>query len=207
MGIGRKQELIIWLVWAILVPAGIYFTYQIFPPADADILSMSAFILFAVIISVMPIIINGLPILLIQWVSLAAFLKFGLFFEVVLLQVAIISYMIRLRIGKKDFYRVPWNSIMFFLMSVFSGVVYYAIGGTIGFSPVGALFIPALVYQVSSILLNQVLLIAFHAFLNREIKLFGEDLKWDFSAMLIMFPMGLGLFFLSIISAPSHFSS
>ncbi|MGD6968987.1 sensor domain-containing diguanylate cyclase [Rossellomorea vietnamensis] len=202
MGISRTQEMIIWIVWALLVPAGIYFTYQFFPPVNADVLSMSAFILFAIIISVMPIIINGLPILLIQWVSLAAFLKFGLFFEVVLLQVAIVSHMIRLRIGKNDFYRVPWNSIMFFLMSVFSGVVYYAIGGTIGFSSVEALFIPALVYQVSSILLNQVLLIGFHVFLNRKIKLFGEDLKWDFSAMLIMFPMGLGLFFLEYHIGP-----
>jgi diguanylate cyclase (GGDEF)-like protein len=202
MGISRAQETIVWMVWALLVPAGIYFTYQYFPPVNADLLGMLAFIVFAIIISVMPIIINGLPILLIQWVSLAAFLKFGLFFEVVLMQIAIFSYMIRLRIGKNDFYRVPWNSIMFFLMSVFSGVVYLAIGGTIGYSSVESLFIPALVYQISSILLNQILLIGFYAFLNRKIKIFGEDLKWDFSAMMIMFPLGLGLYYLQYQIGP-----
>jgi diguanylate cyclase (GGDEF)-like protein len=202
VSISRTQEAIIWVVWALLVPAGIYITYQYFPPVNADVLSMLAFIAFTIIISIMPIVINGLPILLIQWVSLAAFLKFGLFFEVVLLQIAIFSYMIRLRIGKSDLYRLPWNSIMFFLMSVFSGIIYFAIGGTIGYSSVESIFFPALIYQVSSILLNQVLLIGFHAFLNRKIKLFGEDLKWDFSAMLIMFPMGLGLFYLQYQIGP-----
>ncbi|WP_456273862.1 diguanylate cyclase [Bacillus sp. AK031] len=202
MGISRAHETIVWIVWALLVPAGLYFTYQYFPPVNANMLSMLAFIIFTIIISVMPIVINGLPILLIQWVSLAAFLKFGLFFEVVLMQIAITSYMIRLRIGKNDFYRVPWNSIMFFMMSVFSGVVYLAIGGEIGYSPVGSLFIPALIYQVSSILLNQILLIGFYAFLNRKIKIFGEDLKWDFSAMMIMFPLGLGLYYLQYQIGP-----
>ncbi|RIW37711.1 sensor domain-containing diguanylate cyclase [Bacillus salacetis] len=202
MAITRTQETIIWAVWALLVPAGIYFTYQFFPPVNADILSMLAFVVFTIIISVMPIMISGLPILLIQWVSLAAFLKFGLFFEVVLLQIAIFTYMIRLRVGKSDLYRLPWNSIMFFLMSLSSGMIYFSIGGTVGYTPVESVFFPALIYQVSAILINQVLLVGFHAFLNREIKLFGEDLKWDFSAMLIMFPMGLGLFYLQYQIGP-----
>ncbi|EDL64675.1 sensor domain-containing diguanylate cyclase [Bacillus sp. SG-1] len=202
MKISKTQEAIVWVVWAMLVPPGIYFAYQYFPPVNADIFSMSAFIIFTIIISLMPIVINGFPILLIQWVSLAAFLKFGLFFEVVLLQIAIFTFMFRLRVGKNDLYRFPWNSIMFFLMSVFSGIIYFYIGGTIGYSPVESIFIPALVYQVSSILVNQVLLIGFYAFLNKKIKLFGEDLKWDFSAMLIMFPMGLGLFYLQYQIGP-----
>ncbi len=73
----------------------------------------------------MPITINGVTIFLIQWVSLAAFLRFGIFAEIIFTQVAVMVLLLKLRMQKSDLFRVPLNSIMFFLVSLISGVVYY----------------------------------------------------------------------------------
>ena len=123
----------IWFSWLLVVPVGLWLTYQVYPPPpDLSVWEVFTFLLLMSVVAAMPMVVNNTPIFLIQWVSLAVFLTYGIFVEMVLMQISVLILLMRLRVQKSDVYRFPLNSLMFFIVSLVSGLVFYALGGTHG---------------------------------------------------------------------------
>ena len=75
----QKQNVIFFLYGFLFVPAGMWFTYQTYPPnISGQWLDIFAFLILTSVVALMPMVINNTPIFLIQWVSLATFLSFGI---------------------------------------------------------------------------------------------------------------------------------
>ncbi|MEI5905665.1 sensor domain-containing diguanylate cyclase [Bacillus spongiae] len=197
LSVSRKATTIIWLIWLALVPTGIWLTYLYFPPSTLNILDILLFIVLATVVALLPIVISGTPVYMIQTISFAAFLKYGLFFEVILIQFSIIPLMLRLQLKKEDLYRYPLNSTMFFFISIISGLTYYGLGGVTGSVQFSQLILPSCVYIVMGVIVNQFLLYYFHHLIGRKRKFFSEDMVWDSITTITMFPVGLNLYFLN----------
>ncbi|MEK4147137.1 MULTISPECIES: sensor domain-containing diguanylate cyclase [Robertmurraya] len=144
-------------------------------------------------------IINNTPIFYIQWVSLTVFLIFGLFVEVIFMQIAIVVLLLRIRAPREQLHRYPLNWLMFFMTSVGSGVVYYALGGTHGIdilsSPHNLLL--AFAYACTYFLLNHFLLM-FIAYIvqGKKRALFDKDFIWEALSTAITLPIGMILYIL-----------
>ncbi len=160
-------------------------------------LQVTFFLVLATMVALLPIVINGTPVFMIQTIAFAAFLKYGLFFEVVLIQFSIIPLMIRLKISKTDFYRFPLNSAMFFIISIASGLVYLGLGGKTGSVDFADMFLPSIAYVIVGIVGNQLLLFYFHNLIGKKRPFISEDMIWDGISTLTMFPVGLILYFLN----------
>ncbi|MCA1056329.1 sensor domain-containing diguanylate cyclase [Rossellomorea aquimaris] len=205
MQLSRRKKFTLLYAWLAVVPAGLYFTYQFYPPQNVagHGWELLALILFAALIPLMPIVINGATIFFIQWVTLVGFLKYGLFVEIVLMQFSIIPLLFRIKVSKSDWHRIPLNSLMFFLVSVSSGLVYFLVGGEIGAEKIGDILPAALSYQVASIMINAYLLLAYQRyFVVSETRFYTKDFIWDFISNMIMFPMSLSLYFLTFQIGP-----
>jgi diguanylate cyclase (GGDEF)-like protein len=202
MDMVTKYKRLLWILWVCIVPVGVYFIYQFFPPEniEGELWNIVALFILASIVPLIPITINGTTIFFIQWVTLVGFIKYGLFVEVLLFQISIIPVLIRMKIGKKDGYRLPLSSTMFFLVSLFSGFCFYLVGGIIGYQSISSLIVPVLVYQIASILSNQLLLMLFYKPLNRKFTYL--DFSWDFISNLVMLPQSLTLFYLTYELGP-----
>jgi diguanylate cyclase (GGDEF)-like protein len=198
MAVQPKTKKAIFLVWLLLVPAGMWFTYQTFPPHfSGQWLDLLAFLTLTSVVAFMPMVINNTPIFLIQWVSLATFLSFGLFVEMVFAQVAVIVLLLRLRIQKEQFFRIPLNLVMFFLVSLVSGVVYYSFGGQTGPSLINdpnSIWLAA-VYAVVNYLINQVI-ISFYLYVIYKSKesYFGKDFMVETITTFLTLPLGFVLY-------------
>ncbi|MBU8879578.1 sensor domain-containing diguanylate cyclase [Bacillus sp. FJAT-29790] len=198
--VSPKIKTIIWLAWIVIVPLGIWMTYKLFPPEisgqEWDILAFLVLMSFG---ASMPMVISNIPIFLLQWVSLAVFLTFGLFVEMVLAQVAIIVLLIGKRIRINQLFRFPINSLMFFIVSLLSGTVYYMIGGksTADFLETSSNYWLAAVYPIVYYVLNQ-LFLSFFRFLvyNQKEDFFGKNFIWETVTSLITFPIGFILYIL-----------
>jgi diguanylate cyclase (GGDEF)-like protein len=215
MAVHPKMKKAIFLVWLLLVPAGMWFTYQTFPPHfSGQWLDLLAFLTLTSFVAFMPMVINNTPIFLIQWVSLATFLSFGLFVEMVFAQVAVIVLLLRLRIQKEQYFRIPLNLIMFYLVSLVSGVVYYSLGGQTGPSlindPNSIWF--AAIYAIVNYFLNQVI-ISFYLYVIYKSKesYFGKDFMVETITTFLTLPLGFviymfynqqGLLALLIVAVP-----
>ncbi|WML45562.1 sensor domain-containing diguanylate cyclase [Neobacillus sp. PS3-40] len=205
----------IFLAWILIVPFGIWFTYRAYPPQiSGHLIEILAFLILSSVVAATPIVINNIPIFLLQWISLATFLSFGLFVEMIFAQVAIMVVLFKIKIQKEQYFRIPLNSLMFFTQSFVSGVVYYLLGGQIRGDLIGdhrSLWL-AFLYVFLNFALNQ-LLILFNLFaVYKNIgSFFGKDLVWETLTSLITFPVGFilymlysqaGLLALLIVGAP-----
>jgi diguanylate cyclase (GGDEF)-like protein len=198
MAVQQKTKNAIFLVWLLLVPAGMYLTYQNFPPHfSGQWLELFAFLTLTAVVAFMPMVINNTPIFLIQWVSLATFLSFGLFVEMIFAQAAVIVLLLRLRLQKDQYFRIPLNLIMFFLVSLVSGVVYYSLGGQTGPSLIkdpNAIWLAAL-YAVVNYFLNQVIISFYLYFIYKSKEsYFGKDFIVETITTFLTLPLGFVLY-------------
>lgn len=198
MGVQPKMKKAIFLVWLLLVPAGMWFTYQTFPPHfSGQWWDLFAFLTLTSVVAFMPMVINNTPIFLIQWVSLATFLSFGLFIEMIFAQAAVVLLLLRLRVPKEQYFRIPLNLIMFFLVSLVSGVVYYSIGGQTGPTLINdpyAIWLAA-IYAVVNYFLNQVIISFYLYFIYKSKEsYFGKDFIVETITTFITLPLGFVLY-------------
>ncbi|MFD2446236.1 diguanylate cyclase [Bacillus sp. CGMCC 1.16607] len=190
----------IWICWLLIVPPGIWFVYNNFPP---DLFgqgkALMTFLALSIIGALLPMVINSVPVTLIQWVFLAVFLAFGLFAELIIAQICIAVLLLRLRIGKRGLFRIPLNSLMFFMISLISGLVYYALGGTTGvqITDNATHLVLVVIYMVVQFIVNQIILtINFRLVYGIKRSWFGKDFNWDLTTAIISLPIGYILYFL-----------
>lgn len=198
--VDTKKKLLIWLLWLALVPLGMFFIYIYFPPQH-PLFSLEAlsFLILTIFVSSIPLIINNTPIFFIQWVSLVVFLVFGLFVEMIFMQIAIVVLFITIRLPREQFFRIPLNWLIFFVISITSGSIYYLLGGTHGPDIVKdpySIFV-VLVYSITYFFLNQIILnIVANILYKERRKLIDIDFNWEALTTLLSLPLSYILFIL-----------
>ncbi|MBO1514748.1 GGDEF domain-containing protein [Metabacillus bambusae] len=194
----KKVHVALWICWIIATPIFLTVAFDISPPAfkgyEWDI---AAFLLLMCLVSIWPIIINDTSIFYVQGVSLVVFLFFGLFIEMILTQIAVIVLLLKVRVGFKDLYRYPLNALLFYCISLGGAGVYYLVGGTHGLLTFNEDFLAIIAYGLSVFIINQSLLSFFQVFIFKmKFKFLTRGFLWELFTSLLVFPMGIGLYFL-----------
>ncbi|MHC0037465.1 sensor domain-containing diguanylate cyclase [Pseudoneobacillus sp. C159] len=191
----------IWLSWSLIVPLGMWLVFTHYPLqiSHSQLDDFLGFAVLALIGGLMPMVINNTPISLILWGYLAIFLAFGLAAELIVSQVALVALLIRLRVGKTDAFRYPLNSIMFFIISITSGLIYYSLGGATGMDLINnpSNFWFAVVYALVHFMVNQFLLtLTLRWIYERKRTFLAKDIVWDLATVVISLPIGFTLYIL-----------
>ncbi|WP_221566281.1 diguanylate cyclase [Alkalihalobacillus sp. TS-13] len=187
---GAKRVLITLcaLAWTVVLWA--FFTYSI-PSLEGYWLDIIGMLIMMVVVSLFPIHVKGTNISLIQGISLAVFLHFGLLIELVLVQITIAASMIRL---KYPLYRFGTSSLMFMLVSVSAALVYYLLGGVVGGLGMNEYpkIIPVLGYSLTAILTNHFILYFLRRYIYKESSsLFDKDFLWEMFMESFILPVGI----------------
>ncbi|MRX74163.1 diguanylate cyclase [Bacillus lacus] len=187
--------------WAVLSPTILWATYQLWPPdiagQELDILS---FLILMSIVAFLPIIVNETPVFFIHGISLAVFLSYGIFMEMILVQAVVIALLIKLRVGIQDLFRYPINSLMFMFVSFISGSAYYLLGGQTGAQAFSPIFIAQVVtYSFVVCAVNHYFLQFVRKFIYKKSQpLLSTDFIWEIFTTSLVFPVGLILYLLYI---------
>lgn len=198
-----KQKVIgIWVVWALLYPTTLYVVYNVFPSTfNGNWFDVLSFALLIGIVGLLPIIVNGTPIFFINGVGLAVFLYYGLFVEMILSQFAYFTSIMKIRLPKHLFYKIPLNLLMFLMVSLLSALVYYALGGEHGNIAVDAPndALPILGYAVAYVLFNQLILFVIRRLLlGAKEKFLNKGFWWDVYNTMVVIPVGFVLYILYV---------
>ncbi|SHF65172.1 sensor domain-containing diguanylate cyclase [Ornithinibacillus halophilus] len=190
----------VWLIWLITWPILLWISYEhYYLNIEGQFLDILLFAVFMCIVALFPLTINNTSIFFINGISIAIFLTFGLFVEIILSFVAIIMVMAKLRVGKKGIYRIPLNILMFTVVSMLSAEVYSLLGGRndlIHYQNEAELFAMT-GYAISIFIFNQAIIkIVQRTFLGIKEKLFDKSLKWEFTSSLLIIPVGFVLYIL-----------
>jgi diguanylate cyclase (GGDEF)-like protein len=198
----QRKKVALWLAWFLIWPALMVYLYNLLQPLQVigdnwfDILS---FAILICVVAFFPIIAADTPIFFIQGISFAAFLYYGLYVEIVITQLAVIALLIKLRISKSEFYRIPANLLLFLLTSIIAAALFYLVGGTIG--PLSTFNInqniAIICYALGIVLANQILLHFLRMFITGEKeRFFTNSLLWDIMTSAITMPVGFVLYLL-----------
>lgn len=190
----QRRKIVLWTLWALIVPPGLYLIYQYYPPPSISYTDAAAYLLFFVLACLLPMNINGVPTYLVQWLTVAVFLKFGLFAEVVLSQITMMIVILRLRTSESLSIRIPFNSMMFFAISTLAGLTFLFAGGEVGSLDLRHILLFGLLFQIVSVVSNQVILYFYVMILREHKDFFSKDTIWDFSITLLVFPLAIALY-------------
>lgn len=190
----KKRKVILWTLWALIVPPGFYLIFQYFPPPEISFNEAAAYLIFFILACLLPMNINGVPTYLVQWLTIAVFLKFGLFAEVVLSQITMIIVILRIRTFESLSVRIPFNSMMFFAISVLAGLIFKLAGGQIGSLDLWHILIFGLLFQTVSVVANQMILYIYVRILGEHKDFFSADTIWDFCIAYLVFPLAIILY-------------
>lgn len=188
------RKIILWSLWLLFIPAGLVTVYNFFPPIIADPWNLFAYVVFFVLMSLMPMNINGASTFLVQWVTVALFLKYGIFVEILISQLAMLIVLFRSRTNEEQSLRIPFNSMMFFFVSLIAGISYIAAGGEFNSLDIADVIFYGLIFQVISVLVNQIIYFVYDYLIGERSKFFSIDAIWDFALMFVIFPYAVSLY-------------
>lgn len=190
----QKRKAVLWMLWALIVPPGLYLIYQYYPPPAIPLAEAAAYLAFFILACLLPMNISGVPTYLVQWLTVAVFLKYGLFAEVILSQITMLIVILRLRTSESLTIRIPFNSMMFFGISTLAGMTFFLAGGQIGSLDLAHILIYGLLFQFVSVISNQMILYFYVRSIGEHKNFFSLDTIWDFSITLLVFPLAIALY-------------
>ncbi|MDQ0174331.1 hypothetical protein J2S08_000162 [Bacillus chungangensis] len=91
--------------------------YYVFHPLFDSMWDLLPFFMFVFICTFLPIYIHGTPCILLHWITIPAFLSYGLFVEMLLFQLPILCLLLSRKLDKPRLYHYFINSIILFANS------------------------------------------------------------------------------------------
>lgn len=182
-------------MWLLIVPAGSLYLYRNHPPVDLNWMAIFLFasLSFLTIYGMMDH--RGRPVFLVLWLTIPAFLLYGVFIEMVIMQLAVLAFLLSEN-SRFNWYHLFFNSTIVFLLSISAAAAFHLAGGQVGSEAFWPTAFAVLAYQLTHSVLKEVLLRPF-GFLQKD--------PWSFSDLeriliiartFVIIPLALSLFYL-----------
>ena len=181
-------------LWLIFVPLGTLLVYLYSPTKPSDWEGYWAFLLLALLSSIFPFYIARTAFVLVIWVQIAIFLKYGILAELISMQICMIPLMYHLKITRDSLYKYYFNSFMIFSLSIFSGILVIALGYEMGTSNINEVILYGSIFAISYLIVNHLFLYFREYLCKMNPVFFSKDFYWEFSCLFITLPFGLGLY-------------
>ena len=194
MNFSKKAQRIMFALWLLFVPAGTLLMYLNSPTKPGDWEGYGAFLLLALLSSIFPFFIAGTTFVLVIWVQIAIFLKFGILAELISMQICMIPLMYHLKISRDSLFKYFYNSFMFFSLSILIGTLVISLGYEVGSINIKDVIIYGSIFAISYLIINHLFLFFREYLCNMNPIFFSKDFYWELACLFITLPFGLGLY-------------
>jgi len=184
------------ILWLLTVPTGLIYVYLNYPPVDVNWMYVSVFVIFGFLTTYFPIFSNGIPIFLVLWVTVPAFLMYGLFIEIIVMQISIIAILFALPSKLPLLQRFFINSTLFMFLSIIAAIVFDIVGGEIGSIEFWPVIVAVFCYQLIHTVFNDVVLQLYEVFKKVKSPFFSKDLWASYAMILVVLPLSLTFYYL-----------
>ncbi|MEK5039110.1 sensor domain-containing diguanylate cyclase [Sporosarcina sp. FSL K6-3457] len=193
------------IVWLLIVPPGMYIILKNFPPVQVDWSTVVIFTILSFLAIYFPITKNGSPIFLVMWLTIPAFLMYGLFVEIIVMQIAVLATLFTASSSLSVVIRFFFNSTLFFLLSVLAAIAFYAVGGELGSNAFWPVLVSVVAYQLVHTILNDIVLRVYVRYKRIKSLYSTNEILMDYAIVLIIIPMALSLYYMIYIVGTAAF--
>ena len=194
MNFSKKAQRIMFALWLLFVPVGTLLVYLYSPTKPGDWEGYGAFLLLALLSSIFPFFIAGTTFILVIWVQIAIFLKYGILAELISMQICMIPLVYHLKISRDTLFKYFFNSFMFFSLSILSGSLVMYLGYETGSIILKDVIVYGSIFAISYLIINHLFLFMREYLCDMNPVFFSKDLYWEFACLFITLPFGLGLY-------------
>ena len=194
------------ILWLLIVPTGLITVFLNYPPVQVNGMYVAVFIVFGFLTVYYPVLWKGMPIFLVLWVTVPAFLMYGLFIEMIIMQISILAILLSLPSKLPLLQRFFINSTLYMLLSIIAAIVFDIVGGEIGSIEFWPVIIAVFCYQFIHTVFNDVTLRVYALYKKVTSAFFSKDLLVDYAMILVVLPLSLTLYYLlQIVGAGAFF--
>lgn len=193
MNFNKKTKRNILLLWIFTGLPLMYIMYFLFPsrPIDWDIFIYLS--IFALITAAIPFQVGNTTIVLSQWVTVAAFMLYGVGAEMIIVQFSILPAIYQMRNRPDVFYRIVFISWMFICTSLFAAGAVHLLGFEVGNTNLMHLLIYGFIFVIIDLFVNHSILYLRDRLVGLNEKFFSGHTKWDYSSSVITLPFAISL--------------
>lgn len=184
------------ILWLLTVPPGLVYIFLNYSPVQVNWVHLTLFILFGSLTVYYPILRNGTPMFLVLWVTVPAFLMYGLFIEVIVMQISVVA-VTSIFPSKQPFMRRFFiNSTLFFFLSIIAALIFNLVGGELGSIKLWPIIIAVFCYQFVHTVSNDIVLKLFAMYKGIDSKFYSKDIWVDYVMILAVLPLSLTFYYL-----------
>jgi diguanylate cyclase (GGDEF)-like protein len=196
-----RKKLYVVIAWILFFPLAFWAAVHLDANQTAlNFVDLALITFLAFIVSLFPLRVLDTTISLMQGITLAVFLYYGLVAELVVTLLAVIATFIGMKTNWiKEYYRVLLNTLMFAWLSIISAILFYLLGGETGpyHQNESIQLLPIIGFIIVNFSLNHVAVYFMRTKVyEHNVAFLGRDLWWDMLSEVLVLPVGLMLFLL-----------
>ncbi|WP_342505315.1 sensor domain-containing diguanylate cyclase [Sporosarcina sp. FSL K6-2383] len=205
MSAGNKSTFKYFIMWILVVPPGMYMIFVNYPPVQVDWLTVVVFSILSFLAVYYPIKRNESPIFLVTWLTIPAFLMYGLFVEIIVMQLAILATLFNKSSSLSLLLRFFFNSTLFFILSVLAAIAFYAVGGEVNSLEFWPVLVSIAAYQIVHTFINDIALRIYTRYKRIKTLYTANEILADYVIVLAIIPMALSLYYMIYIVGSGAF--
>lgn len=202
--LSEKKQIFTWMIWFILYPTLFVITYNLTNINEFSESSFYLYLLLGIVTSLFPMNIKGTTSFMINTVGMAMFLSYGIFAEMLLTSSALMVVLAKIGLNKQNIFKIPLNLLLFQIVSVSSGIVYYIVDPVLP-SVLNLRFnlLSLTIYLVFYILMNRILIyfLEKYWYCKEEITIIDSELKFSLLSIFYVIPIAIMLVYLEELYA------
>ena len=196
MKVINRSTICYFIIWLVIVPPGLIYILWNYPPIQVDWSIVATFAVLGFFTVYYPILRNGTPVFLVMWVTVSAFLMYGLFVEIILMQISIVAIILTLPSKLPFMQRFYFNSVLFFTLSIIASSVFHFFGGKIGSVEFWPIILAVFSYHLVHTILKDILLKIYATYTRINSAFYSKDVWLDYALILVILPLSLLLYYL-----------
>lgn len=196
MKVANRSTMHYFILWLLTVPTGLIYVFLNYPPVQVNWMYVAVFIVFGFLTTYFPILWNGIPIFLVLWVTVPAFLMYGLFIEMIVMQISILAILLSLPSKLQLLQRFFNNSMLFTFLSIIAAIFFDIVGGKIGSIEFWPVIVAVFCYQFIHTAFNNIVLRLYAMYKKVNSPFFSKDLLVDYAMILVVLPLSLTFYYL-----------
>lgn len=191
MKVTSEQRKVVYLLWFLIVPVAFYIAYSYFPSNEYDYFNLAINLIILIAIMMLSIQLQKVSITLERWVVFSVFFQYGIMAEMIFMQIAVLLILFASKSSTPKAFRFAFNSIVFVIVSILSGAVYYAVGGSMQQMDLATFVIAGFIFASVYSLSNSLLLTVLFKLLGQRISSMKKALIWDYIITILLLPFAV----------------
>lgn len=196
MHLWKNKTIYLFIVWLCIVPPATVYSLLNYWPSTINWAYFSAIILFAILSALFPVRVKEKSVYLVLWVTVPAFLFYGVVVELIAMQVVILTVALLDYKTKIQPFKLLARSLSFFVISFLSALAFHLVGGQIGMLDFWPLMLAVVVYQFTQRITYATLYTLYYKANNNLQRNYIEQISIETLILFLVLPFTLTLYYL-----------